>query len=127
MVKISISEDLGNSPRKIFLRDFNIAFLEGDSAFVDGHIDNDISWHIVGNKRIQGRTDFMREFDQMKNNDAIELVIDTILTHGKGGTVNGEITMKNGMRYSFCDIYQFSSARSTRLKSIISYVMEMHE
>jgi len=52
MTKIEIPSDCGNAPRKLFLRDLNIAFAKGDSGFVTANIHTRIAWNIVGQKAL---------------------------------------------------------------------------
>ena len=58
MAKITVEADCGNSPKKAFLRDLSVAFAAADVATISASVTNDISWHIVGDRQIDGRADF---------------------------------------------------------------------
>jgi len=46
MGKVIAREDCGNTPKKLLLRDFNIAVSEGDFAFVRRNITEDVTWNL---------------------------------------------------------------------------------
>ncbi len=125
MVKINIEADCGNSPKKEFLKDFNIAFAEGNLSFISENITDDVIWVMVGDKRIEGKDAFMNELEQMKDSKVTELTVDKIITHGKEGSANGEIVMSDGNTYAFSDVYEFKSAKGNSLKSITSFVIKV--
>gem|GEM_PF-2176143 len=65
MVKVIVSEDCGNSPKNMFLRDFNIAVAKGDLPFIERNIIEDITWHLfepAGQKEIHGRDNVLEEY-----------------------------------------------------------------
>ena len=125
MVKVTVSADCGNSPKKLFLKQLTIAFAEGDMAFVTENVGDDISWDMTGDKHVQGKGAFIEALEQGKKSKVVELVIDKIITHGKEGAVNGEIKMVDGQEYGFCDVYEFRGAKGASIKSIQSYVIEI--
>ncbi|WP_229201277.1 hypothetical protein [Arcticibacterium luteifluviistationis] len=61
----------------------------------------------------------------MKNYVASELILQQILSHGKEGAANGIMKMEDGKKYAFSDFYIFKGAKSTKIKSISSYVIEI--
>ena len=78
-----------------------------------------VSW------QIQGKKDFVEELEQMKNHIVKELTRSSIITHGREGAVNGLIKMEDGRKYAFRDLYEFSGAKGSCIKSMISYVIEV--
>lgn len=123
MTKLNIEAEPGHSPKKEFLKELNIAFAKGDAAFIVNNVNDSIVWNIVGDKKIEGKDNFIKEMEIMKDYVADELTIHNIITHGAEGAVNGEMKM-NGKKYAFCDIYQFTSAGKSIIKSMTSYVIE---
>ncbi|PWJ58052.1 SnoaL-like protein [Dyadobacter jejuensis] len=123
MTKITVTPDCGNAPKKVFLKDFNIAFATGDADFIIDHVSDDICWEIYGDKTIQGKEQFAKEINLMKSYVADEVVIHTIITHGKEASLNGEMKMGD-KTYVFCDVYRFASAGSSIIKEMHSYVIE---
>jgi|SRR5690606_15909768 len=122
MTKINIPIDCNNSPKKKFLKEFNIAFAKGDTDFLIEHVSDDIIWHIHGDKKIVGKDDFIKEIHQMKNEIADELILSNIITHGKQASANGEIKV-SGKSYMFCDVYDFKTATGKTIKTMESYVI----
>jgi hypothetical protein len=127
MIEIIVKEDCGNSPKKLFLKELNIAFVKSDISFITDSISDDISWNLVGDTLIQGKNNVTDVLEKMKRNQATKLIINNIITHGKAGAVNGEISLDNGKIYDYCDVYEFRSAKGTNVKSIMSYVIEIKE
>jgi hypothetical protein len=125
MTKIISSPNCGNSPKMKFIKEFNIAFAKGNLEFLMENVTDDIVWNIIGNKKIEGKEKFTEELKKMKSEKVIELIIDQTLSHGKEGASNGVMKMKNGKKYAFSDFYVFKNTKSTDLKLITSYVIEI--
>lgn len=125
MAKIISSTNCGNSPKMTFLKEFNIAFAKNNLDFIIENVTDEIVWNIIGDRKIEGREDFMDELKKMKSEKTTELFIDQILSHGKTGASNGIIKRQNGKKYAFSNFYVFQNTKSTQLKSITSYVIEI--
>lgn len=108
-----------------FIKEFNIAFAKGNLEFLMENVTADIVWNIIGNKKIEGKEKFTEELKKMKSEKVIELIINQTLSHGKEGASNGIMKMKNGKKYAFSDFYVFKNTKSTDLKLITSYVIEI--
>lgn len=122
MTKITIKADCDNSPKKEFLKDFNVAFATGDAEFIINNVSDDIHWWLYGDKELAGKEAFSKEINIMKDYVADEVIIHSIVTHGREAALNGEIKM-GGKSYAFCDIYHFISAGSNTIKELRSYVI----
>ena len=125
MTKIISSPNCGNSPRMTFLKEFNIAFAKGNLEFLIENATDEIVWNIIGDRKIEGKKRFAEELEKMRPEKATELIIEQILSHGKEGASNGIMKMQNGKKYAFADFYVFKNTKSTILKSITSYVIEI--
>lgn len=125
MTKIISNPNCGNSPKMEFLKQFNIAFAQGNVEFLIESVTDEIVWNVVGDRIIEGHTKFMRELEKMKSVKATELIIDQILSHGKEGATNGVMKMQNGKQYAFSDFYIFCGAKGTKIKTITSYVIQI--
>ncbi len=125
MTKIISNSNCGNSPKKEFLKQFNIAFAQGNVEFLIESVTDEIVWNVVGDRIIEGHTNFIKELEKMKSVKASELIIDQILSHGKGGATNVIMKMQNGKQYAFSDFYIFSGAKGTKIKTITSYVIQI--
>jgi len=124
MTKITVSPDCGNAPRKKFLKDFNIAFATGDADFIIAHVSEEIEWIMIGDKHISGKEAFAKEIDMMKDHVAEEVVIHSIITHGREAAVNGEIKM-GGKTYAFCDVYRFTNTTKNIIRGMNSYIISI--
>jgi hypothetical protein len=123
MTKIISSPNCGNSPKMDFIKQFNIAFAEGNVEFITESVTNEIVLNIVGDKKIEGKEKFEKELKRMQGEKASELLLEQILSHGKEGAANGILKTKSGKKYAFSDFYIFQGAKGTRIKSITSYVI----
>ncbi len=125
MITLIVSEDCGNSPKNIFLKDLTIAFASGDVEFILEKVVDDIRWNRVGERLLLGKEDFAEALEQLKADPVVELAIHHVAAHGKAGAVNGEAKLKSGKRRAFCDVYEFGSAKGNSVKEITSYVIEV--
>ena len=122
MVKIKVHEDCGNAPKKLFLRDFVIAIVKNDNTHISRNTVDDVQWNLVGDRCIDGRRTILVEFKKSRSNKIAELIINTIVTHGYNGVVDGLLKFKDGKTIAFCDIYQFrASTNNAPIKAITSY------
>lgn len=126
-VRIICNEDCGNSPKNLFLKNFNIAAAKTNRSLIKRSITEDVVWHLfepAGEKIIAGREIVVSEYETNLVIVPVEFVIDTIATHGYDGAVNGRIKAKNGKSYVFADFYKFNSVKGAKIKSITSYIIE---
>jgi hypothetical protein len=125
MTKIKIAPDCGNAPRKIFLADLNKAFARGEVSFLNEHIPDNITFHIVGASEVSGKDEFLSMLTNGPYWKIMELTIDTIITHGRAASVSGEVVCKDGSRHSFCDIYQFKGAGGTTISKLTRFIIKV--
>jgi hypothetical protein len=126
MLEVSYPEDCGNSPRKLLLRDFNIAFAKGDTQAVLDLLSDNITWDIVGDRVIEGKAAFQEALAGMAGSEAAGLRIDSIITHGTTAAANGLITLRDGKQDAFCDVYLFAGAgRNAKMTRITSYAISL--
>lgn len=126
MVKITVKKDCGNAPKILFLKDFNIAVVRNDPAFVRSKLTDDVRWRIVGGKDIEGKEKVLEALGKRRNREITELEIQNIITHGYNGAANGLLKFKGGEVLAFCDIYTFQSPRNNApVKAIISYLIKL--
>ena len=124
MTKIMVSPDCTNTPRKEFLKEFNIAFATGNAEFIIDHVDEEIKWIIHGDKQLVGKEVFAKEINIMKEYTANEVAIHAIITDGRQASLHGE--MKMGEKtYVFCDIYHFMDESGNVIERIDSYVIQI--
>ena len=101
MLKVICEENCGNAPKKEILRDFNIAFAKCDTEAIIEQVTDTIVWRMVGDKQIEGKEEFAKELARMGGEQALELHIEHIITHGNTASANGVLTFANGQRFCF--------------------------
>lgn len=127
MLNVTVNTSCKNSPKREFLKDWNIAFAKGNGTFVLDSVSDDVTWNRVGEKVTRGKEAFAKALEEIETAEATELILDKIVTHGKEGAVNGTMVMENGEHYAFCDVYEFTNTKGTTIKSIASYVIKIKE
>ena len=125
MPKIVVQPDCGNAPRKRFLKDFVVAIAEGNMDYLKKNIPEKISWEIIGSGTIAGKEDILNELRNHAAQNAKEVVMDTIITHGPDACISGKITRSDKSQYRFCDIYRFKGAGGFVLHSITTFLIKM--
>ena len=124
MTQVVLPESCGNSPRAAWLRDFNLAFIEGDIEKTLGFVAEDITWELVGEGTIRGREGMRAWLQSMAAKQARRAEFEHFITHGKVAAVNGSYEMESGSTFRFCDIYEFESNRSdSPIVNYTSYVI----
>lgn len=122
-IKLIIPKGCDNAPRKQIMIDFTVAILNQNREIIKEYADESIVWYqIKDNQKLAGPS-FMNEIlkDESKNTTEC-LEIYQVITHGKFASINGVISLANGMKIDFCDVYTFSSAaKSGKVKEIKSY------
>lgn len=62
----------------------------------------------------------------MKDYVADEVVIHSIITHGREAALSGEMKM-NDKTYVFCDVYRFTNTTSTVINEMKSYILPIEK
>ncbi|PBB04647.1 hypothetical protein [Salimicrobium humidisoli] len=122
-MELIIPKGCDNAPRKQILIDFTVAIIKQQDDIIKEFADESIIWYqLKDNKKITGRNSFIT-FLQEKNKEIVDcLEIYQVITHGKDASINGVISLENGTKIDFCDVYQFSNAaKSGKVKEIKSY------
>lgn len=123
MTKIKVLTDCGNSPKREFLKAFNVAFPNGDIDFISKHLSENIRWEMVGSKIIEGKNGVLKELEEGKKSVMETFELSTVITHGKEGSASGMFTMENGKTFKFCDLYRFKGTKYI-IEEIQSFVIE---
>lgn len=124
MVKVNVEPDCGNAPKKLFLRNFMIAFANNDVSSILASVADDAAWDVIGSTTVNGKTQIEALLKKLTDKNLIEMTISTIITHGDAGSVNGETMSKGGKSQRFCHICTFNShGKNAKLKQITSYII----
>lgn len=124
MAKINVIPNCGNSPRKAFIRDFNIAFTKDNIDFIIDNVHENVQWLIYGDTKIDGKADFIKSTKGMLKMKIEEITIYNIITHGKAASCNGQMIMQGGKKFAFSDVYEFISAGKNVITKMYTYVLE---
>ena len=122
-MKIIIPKGCDNAPRKQIVIDFTVAILKQQNEIIEEYADESIIWYqLKDNKKIESLSSLITIL-QDENQDIIEcLEVYQVITHGKFASINGLISLANGTKVDFCDVYMFSNtARSGKVMEIKSY------
>lgn len=122
-MKLIIPKGCDNAPRKQIVIDFTVAMLKQNYEIIEEYADESIIWYqLKHNKKIEGRDSLMTTLQGENINPIHYLEIYQVITHGKSASINGVISLVNGTKIDFCDVYMFSNAgRSGKVKEIKSY------
>ncbi|MFS0661035.1 hypothetical protein AB1L07_19595 [Niallia alba] len=121
-MKLIIPRGCDNAPRKQIVIDFTVAILKQQSEIIKEYADESIIlYQLKDNKKIEGQCSLITTLqDENKNIGCLEIY--QVITHGKFASINGVISLANGTKIDFCDVYMFSNtARSGKVKEIKSY------
>ena len=120
MISITRSADCGNSPKNQLVEDVSVALATAHADTLADQLIDEVRWEIVGGPTLTGRAEVTEAIPRHLRETPTSVTIERVVTHGRGGAVSGRITFAKGAQ-EFCDVYEFSSARGTHIKSIKSY------
>ncbi|MDZ7717258.1 MAG: nuclear transport factor 2 family protein [Balneolaceae bacterium] len=124
-IKVIVEEDCGNAPNKILLRDFKTAFVNKDLDALSNYVTNNITWQIMGEKKIKGIDNFKKYLDGMDSTTITELELNHIITNGKSCAMEGIIRRKDRPNNSFSEVYKLRGGKNPAIKEMTSYVIEV--
>ena len=127
MPNITVRPDCNNAPKKALLRDFISAFANADIDGILSPMSDDVVWNLVGDSVIEGKENVRALLKAMQGIGTSDLVIESIITHGREVAVNGVIRSNSGQAHAFCDVVQFTSAASMKIKTMTSYSIAIDE
>lgn len=122
-MKLIIPTGCDNAPRKQIVIDFTIAILTQQIEIMKEYADEFIIWYNLKNsKKVEGQSSLINNMQDEYKEIIDCLEIYQVITHGKFASINGVISLANGTKIDFCDVYTFSNtARSGKVKEIKSY------
>ena len=122
---LSHSSGLSNEERSLFLKELTLLFASYAIDKAMAHLDEEVTWHLVGDKPIHGKKAFASALRAMSGNKAISVNIQGAFVSGMQGMVHGEMHMQNGDRFGFADVYTFLDGPEIRVQTITSYVVPL--
>lgn len=122
-IKLSMPDGCDNAPRKQILKDFNLAFVTNDEAFLEENMSDKITWEIIGEATIEGKEAILNRTAEYHKGKITELILHDIITHGRVASVHGKV-IGTEVNYDFCYVYNFTGASKTaKIKGITSYII----
>lgn len=123
-VSIICAENCGNSPKKQKLRDISISLVNKQFDVVMNEVTDDITLNIIGREQVQDKDNFKNQISQLQLQQIKELQIENIITHGNVASLNGIITFKDDVQFSFCNVYQYKGfSKNAKIKAINTYII----
>jgi hypothetical protein len=108
------------------LKDFIVAIVKNDGAFLARNTTDDIQWNVIGDQCFGGKRDILTALQQSRSDEIKELIINTIVTHGYDGVADGLLKFNDGRKVAFCDVYQFrASTNNAPIKAITTYAISL--
>jgi len=107
------------------LKDFEIAMVTIDRTFLQQVMKPQIQGYFMGQTSVKGVNEFLETLlGHFQSTKVTELVIQHVMSHGKVGAVNGLRQHQGGKIYEFCTVYEFGTAKGTRIKGLTHYAIE---
>lgn len=127
MVKITVTEDCGNAPKKEFIKDFCIALAHANIEAAMDMLAENVHLEIPGYTSASGKQAVENLIgEDSKRSKVSELIIENILSHGDRCAANGMLKFEDGGSVAFCNMYVFNShGKNAKLKEIITYSIEL--
>lgn len=117
-----MTSDCGNSPKNNFVKNFTVAIAKRDNNFIENSISEEIILDFVGGNEFIGKVEVLKALSDIH---VQELIIDTILSHGKGAACNGEIVKEKGSKIAFSIFFKFANAKGEMMKTITIYSIKI--
>ncbi|WP_025764456.1 nuclear transport factor 2 family protein [Dyadobacter tibetensis] len=120
-MKVHIAQHCENAPKKKLVLKLTILWASGNVPEMGAYLADELEWDNVGQTHCKGKTNFLKEVEALTKSKVAELRITSIITHGKSAAVYGEMKMMDGTALAFSDLYEFTSASASILKSVTSF------
>ena len=124
MVTIHRLPDCGNAPRRELLAALVVALAKHDADHVDLVLADDFAWRIPGQRILEDR-DGVRQWIAATP-PVEEVSFGSLLTHGRGASVDGVLVLQDGTRQAFCHVLRFAGAAKTaKVLEVDSYLIAL--
>ena len=102
--------------------DLNLAFLQERWDVIDQHLSDDVSWHIIGDRKLSGKDEFLQFLKGMESPNAKSLTFDNIWVEGPEIISRGSVQLETSEAVGFADFYIFEDKK---IKRLTSYVIKL--
>lgn len=125
-LKIECAEDCGNAPKKLLLKEICIDYWGEGGHMLLENLSEEAVWNVVGGSRHVGLAAIRAQLAHGHGGQTTELRIHNIITHGNTAAANATVTMQDGSRIEYCDVYRFGGfGKKAKIKEITSYRMHI--
>jgi hypothetical protein len=69
-------------------------------------------------KKVQGKEEMRAELESMAEWVPDVLTIYSVITHGREGAANGELSFPEDEKVAFCDVYEFTNTKDSKLSPL---------
>lgn len=112
----------GNAPRAQIVRDLVVAVQSKDLDHLQQWLIPEIEWNVVGFQRLQGLNEVLEWVTGARDN--VSLSFNSILTHGREASVDGQVTNIRNVSVAFSYFFTFTGAGKTaKVKGVRSYLV----
>ncbi|MEK4564675.1 ketosteroid isomerase family protein [Alkalihalobacillus sp. FSL R5-0424] len=115
----------GNSPKTVKLKELYQSLVEGNLDLLIESVDEEVLLNLIGDTQIKGKQNLIDKIESYSMEQIDSLVLKSIITHGKLGSVSGKFTLKEDtMDVHFSTTFLFSSAGSkSKIIEIDTYII----
>ena len=117
--------------REEFLVKFNNAFVENDLNFIFDSVTTNVKWQMVGDPLLIGKEALIEAMNKVKQPKDMELNITSMIISGNAAAVDGTMHMKDDSnvekKYSFCDLFKFSTTEENKIEEMKSYIINISD
>ncbi len=125
-MKVVCAEDCGNAPKKLLLRDLALDYWGDEGRMFVDNLAEEAVWIVVGGPRHVGKEAIREQCANDRGGEPTELHIHNIITHGNTAAANATVTMQDGSRIEYCDVYRFAGfGKKAKIKEITTYRMHL--
>ncbi|MCY0906081.1 hypothetical protein [Arthrobacter sp. H14-L1] len=106
------------------MRDLVMALAMKDIDFISSLLASDVSWALVGERNLMGKSVALAWVSGLPS--VSEVVFGSLLTHGRGASVDGVLELSDGTKLGFCHVLRFAGAsKAAKLIGVNSYVIDI--
>lgn len=115
----------GNSPKTVKLKELYQSLIAGNLDLLIESVDDEVLWTLIGDSQIKGKQNLIDKVESYSLEQIDSLVLKSIITHGKLGSVSGKFTLKEDTRdVHFSTTFLFSGAGSkSKIIEIDTYII----
>ena len=113
------------------IRQFNEAFANSDTAFILDNMSEDIVWHLIGDRSIEGKEAVRQSLEEMEQVETLNMDLSGIVIQGETAAAHGSMRIKKSSgeikSFGFADVYEFSGSGMSKIRKMTSYVIPLKE